>query len=49
MKKEGKRKIMPYLLTLILILSVLVIVPQSSVADPLLVFFLMGLIGRLLV
>jgi len=34
MKNEGKRKIMPLLLTLTLILSVMVIVPQSSVADP---------------
>jgi len=31
MKNEGKRKIMPFLLTFILILSVMVIVPQSSV------------------
>jgi len=33
MKNDGRRKIMPFLLTFILILSVMVIVPQSSVAD----------------
>jgi len=33
MKNEGRRKVMPFLLTFILILSVMVIVPQSSVAD----------------